>query len=208
MAVLDGLEAIRLAWVLTGLGAEEDVDASFYWWDKKVRARNVNIEALVQYWTSTATTLAMEMRQRRTFKEVTSGVMSDISAFLEAMAAPPPRPEPKGKTKPQPPNTHELDTATVDPLPLPLPRSSKGRRGRKAGKGEGKGRKGNGQTKGADRRQDGQWASWSDHSFLGRLLGRLVVGQRRQPRLVVRLGRPQPIPEDRRQASRPMPVAL
>ena len=126
MAVLDGLEAVRLAWVLTGLGDEEDVDAYIAWWDKKARARNVNIEALVQYWTSTATTLAMEMRQRRTFKEVTSGVMSDISAFLEAMSSPPPRPEPKGKTKVHrrgstpPPST---------PLPPPLPRSSRGRRG-------------------------------------------------------------------------------
>ena len=68
------------AWVLTGLGEEADVDAYIAWWDKKARARAVNIEALGHYWTSTATTLAMEMRQRRTFKEVTVD---------------------KGKTKPQ-----------------------------------------------------------------------------------------------------------
>ncbi|CAE7869448.1 unnamed protein product, partial [Symbiodinium necroappetens] len=185
MAVLDGLEAIRLAWVLTGLGAEEDVDAYISWGDKKVRARNVNIVALVQYWTSTATTLAMEMRQRRTFKEVTSGVMSDISAFLEAMAAPPPRPEPKGKTKPQPPNRRELDTATVDPPPPPPPKKFKGEKGKKG-------------------RPMGELV----RPLLGRLLGGLVVGERRQPRLVVQFGRPWPMPEDRREASRPMAVAL
>ncbi|OLP83250.1 Sodium channel protein type 11 subunit alpha [Symbiodinium microadriaticum] len=39
------------------------------------------------------------MRQRRTFKEVTAGIMTDVSAFLEAMATPPVRPEPKGKEK-------------------------------------------------------------------------------------------------------------
>ena len=144
MAVLDGLEAIRLAWVLTRLGAEEDVDAYIAWWDKKARARNVNIEALVQYWTSTATTLAMEMRQRRTFKEVTSAVMADISAFLEAMATPPPKPEPKGKAKPQPPSRRELDTATVDPPPPPPPPRS---------------------SKGADRRQEGHRSGWSDQSW-------------------------------------------
>ena len=73
MAFLDGLEAVRLAWILTGLGEEGDVDSYIAWWEKKARAR-----PLGHYWTSTATTLAMEMRQRR------------------AMAAPPPRAEPKG----------------------------------------------------------------------------------------------------------------
>ena len=105
MAFLDGLEAVRLAWILTGLGEEGDVDSYIAWWDKKARARAVNIEALGHYWTSTATTLAMEMRQRRTFKEVTADIMANVSAFLEAMAAPPPRAEPKGKTKPQPPRS-------------------------------------------------------------------------------------------------------
>ena len=90
MAFLDGLEAVRLAWILTGLGEEGDVDSYIAWWDKKARARAVNIEALGHYWTSTAATLAMEMRQRRTFKEVTTDIMANVSAFLEAMAAPPP----------------------------------------------------------------------------------------------------------------------
>ena len=109
----------------------------------------------------------MEMRQRRTFKEVTVDIMSNVSAFLEAMAAPPPRAEPKGKAKPQPPTRRELDTAVADPPPLPRLRSSKGEKGKKGRKGEGKGRKGGGQTKGADKRQDAQWASWSDSSWDG-----------------------------------------
>ena len=151
MAFIDGLEAVRLAWILTGLGEEGYIA----WWDKKARARAVNIEALGHYWTSTATTLAMEMRQRRTFKEVTSDIMSNVSAFLEAMAAPPPRAEPKGKTKPQPPTRRELDTVAADPPPPP-PKKFKGEKGKKGRKGEGKGRKGGGQAKGADKRQDAQ----------------------------------------------------
>ena len=167
MAFLDGLEAVRLAWILTGLGEEADVDAYIAWWDKKARARAVNIEALGHYWTSTATTLAMEMRQRRTFKEVTVDIMSNVSAFLEAMAAPPPRAEPKGKAKPQPPARRELDTAVADPPPPSSPKKFKGEKGKKGRKGEGKGRKGGGQTKGADKRQDAQWATWSDSSWDG-----------------------------------------
>ena len=165
MAFLDGLEAVRLAWILTGLGEEGDVDSYIAWWDKKARARAVNIEALGHYWTSTATTLAMEMRQRRTFKEVTTDIMANVSAFLEAMAAPPPRAEPKGKTKPQPPTRRELDTVTADPPPPPPPKKFKGEKGKKGRKGEGKGKKGGGQKKGADKRQDAQWANWSDSSW-------------------------------------------
>ena len=123
------------------------------WWDKKARARAVNIEALGHYWTSTATTLAMEMRQRRTFKEVTADIMANVSAFLEAMAAPPPRAEPKGKA-----TRRELDTTVADPPPPPPPKKFKGEKGKKGRKGEGKGRKGGGQKKGADKRQDAQWA--------------------------------------------------
>ena len=44
MAFIDGLEAVRLAWILTGLGEEEDVDAYIAWWDKKARARAVNMD--------------------------------------------------------------------------------------------------------------------------------------------------------------------
>ena len=163
MAFLDGLEAVRLAWILTGLGEEGDVDSYIAWWDKKARATAVNIEALGHYWTSTATTLAMEMRQRRTFKEVTADIMANVSAFLEAMAAPPPRAEPKGKTKPQPPRRRELDTVAADPPPPPPPKKFKGEKGKKGRKGKGK--KGGGQKKGADKRQDAQWANWSDSSW-------------------------------------------
>ena len=168
MAFLDGLEAVRLAWILTGLGEEADVDAYIAWWDKKARARAVNIEALGHYWTSTATTLAMEMRQRRTFKEVTVDIMSNVSAFLEAMAAPPPRAEPKGKAKPQPPARRELDTAVADrPSPPSPAKEVQGGERQERPETRGKGRKGGGQTKGADKRQDAQWASWSDSSWDG-----------------------------------------
>ena len=207
MAVLDGLEAVRLAWVLTGLGDEEDVDAYIAWWDKKARARNVNIEALVQYWTSTATTLAMEMRQRRTFKEVTSGVMSDISAFLEAMSSPPPRPEPKGKTKVQAPNRRELDTATVDPPPPPpLPKNSRGRRGRRAGRGRGR------VARAAARRKEPTSARTASGPAGPTNPGKapLQPGGRAPTPItnVVRLGRSRPVPEDRREAPGPMAMAL
>ena len=55
----------------------------------------------------------------------------------------------------------------ADPPPPPPPKKFKGEKGKKGRKGEGKGRKGGGQTKGADKRQDAQWASWSDSSWDG-----------------------------------------
>ena len=81
--------------------------------------------------------LVAEMRQRRTFKEVTAGIMTDVSAFLEAMATPPVRPEPKGKAKPQPPARRDLETAPdhtpprARPCPPKKPRGEKGKKGAK-----------------------------------------------------------------------------
>ena len=102
----------------------------------------------------------MEMRQRRTFKEVTADIMANVSAFLEAMAAPPPRAEPKGKA-----TRRELDTTVADPPPPPPPKKFKGEKGKKGRKGEGKGKKGGGQKKGADKRPDGQWTWSSAHDW-------------------------------------------
>ncbi|CAE7351372.1 PUB3, partial [Symbiodinium sp. CCMP2456] len=109
MSVLDGLEAVRLAWILTTVGDEGDVNDYIAWWDRKVRARTAHVENIVFFWTSTATTLAMELRQRRTFKEVTADIMADTSSWLEAMATPPPLPEPKKPARPQPPPKAEPD---------------------------------------------------------------------------------------------------
>ncbi|CAE7887796.1 unnamed protein product, partial [Symbiodinium sp. KB8] len=58
-----------------------------------------------------------------------------------------------------------LDNVTADPPPPPPPKKFKGEKGKKGRKGEGKGKKGGGQKKGADRRQDAQWAQWSDSSW-------------------------------------------
>ena len=80
--------------------------------------------------------LVAEMRQRRTFKEVTAGIMTDVSAFLEAMATPPVRPEPKGKAEPRPPARHDLETAP-DHTPPPPPKKPRGEKGKKGAKGAG-----------------------------------------------------------------------
>ena len=55
----------------------------------------------------------------------------------------------------------------VDPPPPPPPKKFKGEKGKKGRKGDGKGRKGGSQTKGADKRQDAQWANWNDSSWHG-----------------------------------------
>jgi len=146
-------------------GDEGDVNDYIAWWDRKVRARAAHIENIVAYWTSTATTLAMELRQRRTFKEVTADIMADTSAWLEAMATPPPRPEPKKPARPQPPPKAEPDQGADWTPPTPKwQRTGKGKKGQKGQKGGKKGAKGGGKGQERQRRQEEQRRdqAWDD----------------------------------------------
>ena len=78
MAVLGGLETGRLAWILVGL--KRSTPASLVG-SPRHRAKHASIEKLV---------LAMEMRQRHTFKEVTGDIMANATAFFEGILSPRP----------------------------------------------------------------------------------------------------------------------
>ncbi|CAE7265796.1 PUB3, partial [Symbiodinium sp. CCMP2456] len=167
MSVLDGLEAVRLAWILTTVGDEGDVNDYIAWWDRKVRARTAHVENIVAYWTSTATTLAMELRQRRTFKE--------------AMATPPPPPEPKKPARPQPPPKAEPDQGADWAPPTPKWQRTEGQEGAERPEGRQEGTKGAGKGQERQRRQDEQrrdqaWDdSWWASSSPNRPEGRSII---------------------------------
>ncbi|CAE7194098.1 unnamed protein product [Symbiodinium sp. CCMP2592] len=82
-AVVDGLDAIRWAWVLTGVGTEAGVIRHIDWWTTKARLHSSRLEAVLAYWDATAHQLAMSMRLAWTFEEVTSAIMADQAAFNE-----------------------------------------------------------------------------------------------------------------------------
>ncbi|CAE7208919.1 unnamed protein product [Symbiodinium sp. CCMP2592] len=124
IAICDGLEAVKWAWILVQLGAEEDIESYIAWWDCRARGRNANLLALVSYWDSMAMRLAMDLRQRRTFKD--------------AVTAAPSRPEGRTKGRPQPTQTSpDADDSWVEPPPK---RIRPGRKGKKGAKGGSQGR--------------------------------------------------------------------
>ncbi|CAE7560095.1 bglA [Symbiodinium sp. CCMP2592] len=159
IAICDGLEAIKWAWILVQLGAEEDIESYIAWWDCRARGRNANLLALVSYWDSMAMRLAMDLRQRRTFKDATADIMADVSSYVEAVTAAPPRPDGRTKGRPQPTQTSpDADDSWVEPPPK---RPRPGRKGKKGAKGGKKGAKGGRQQehKGGKGAKQGQWST-------------------------------------------------
>ena len=52
------------------------------WWTSPARQRPSQLEAITEYWDAASRRLAMQMRLRRTFEEVTAEIMKDQAAFL------------------------------------------------------------------------------------------------------------------------------
>ena len=60
LGVIDGIEAVRWAWTLTGVAAEYA-----QWWTSRARQRPSQLEAITEYWDAASRRLAMQMRLRR-----------------------------------------------------------------------------------------------------------------------------------------------
>ncbi|CAE7199049.1 unnamed protein product [Symbiodinium sp. CCMP2592] len=159
-AVVDGLDAIRWAWVLTGVGTEAGVIRYVDWWTTKARLHSSKLEAVVAYWDATAHQLAMSMRLARTFEEVTSAIMADQAAFNEALQSAV-KPGPPKRPTGGPPNHPTEDDHTAD-----TPK----------GKGKGRGRQPR-RRPGKQRRQEQDW----EDDGANRDWGRDHHDDRRQP---------------------------
>ncbi|CAE7923243.1 unnamed protein product [Symbiodinium sp. KB8] len=86
-SVVDGLTAIKWAWILIQLGTEKAIVAYVDWWIGKARLRSHQLDAVVDYWDAASHRLASEMRLGRTFDEVSRDITGDNLAFSEAMLA-------------------------------------------------------------------------------------------------------------------------
>ena len=96
LGVIDGIEAVRWAWTLTGVATEKGAAEYAQWWTSKARQRPSQLEAITEYWDASSRRLAMQMRLRRTFEEVTAEIMKDQAAFLDILSRP--RPSAKQRT--------------------------------------------------------------------------------------------------------------
>ena len=90
LGVIDGIEAVRWAWTLTGVATEKGAAEYAQWWTSRARQRPSQLEAITEYWDAASRRLAMQMRLRRTFEEVTAEIMKDQAAFLDILSRPRP----------------------------------------------------------------------------------------------------------------------
>ena len=90
LGVIDGIEAVRWAWTLTGVATEKGAAEYAQWWTSRARQRPSQLEAITEYWDAASRRLAMQMRLRRTFEEVTAEIMKDQAAFLDILSGRPP----------------------------------------------------------------------------------------------------------------------
>lgn len=89
LAIIDGITAVKWAMTLIQWGEERDIAEYAAWMVQRVRSRPSKIEQFLTYWMAASWSLAMAMRNGRTFAEASAGVMSDLDKFTGHMAKEP-----------------------------------------------------------------------------------------------------------------------
>ena len=151
IAIIDGVEAARWAWILTGLATEQAANHYADLFVSRLRQRPQSLEPLKEYWL-TAGWVAMRMRSGATFAEA---MQEDTAALQDALATPPKTPParqrrdtpPKKPTKRQRWENRQWDD---DEDRQPDPKGAPKGKGKRGGKGS--------QPK--RHRQEEQWQRW------------------------------------------------
>ena len=147
LAIMDGVNSVRWAYVLLQIGEEDHVHAWCDWCIAKARARPAKLEQLKAYWEAASWRICMGMRAGKTFGEPSAAVMSDVDLFCDYMSKDTPK-------DPRPPLKRKLSQSVDDNAIRyhPQPRRHQFH-DRHRGKGDSKGRYDR------DRRQ------WQPHSW-------------------------------------------
>ena len=86
LAIMDGVNSIRWAWILLQVGEEDYVHNFADWFIQKIRARPNKLKQMRVFWEAAGWRIAMGMRSGQTFGEATVEVMADVDLFNEAMS--------------------------------------------------------------------------------------------------------------------------
>lgn len=97
LSILDGLAAVRWAYVLIKIGSEQSIHAFYDWLVRLARSRPQKTDQFGQFYTTTSWKLVLEMRSGKTFEEVTAILMRDYDSFSECVSRDPLQTQ---KTKP------------------------------------------------------------------------------------------------------------
>ena len=104
LMVMDGLEAIKWAWILIHIGEETDIQNYIQRFEQLVRRHADRIPQVKEAWNTFSWQLAMQMRSGVTFKEASADILQDTIQLTDILSQPAskrPRNDrsPKGKGK-------------------------------------------------------------------------------------------------------------
>ena len=97
LAVLDGLESIRWAWILFDMGNESDVNEYMDWFVRMCKDRKDRIFQVKGLWLAASWRLATDMRQQQTFHNASQALRADTEWVQDRLNQS--RKGPKGKPK-------------------------------------------------------------------------------------------------------------
>ena len=83
--ILDGIEAVKWAWILIKFGTEKSVIKYCDWFTTLVRKNNTRLAQIKTLWETFAWDIAMRMRQNETFPVITEEIMQDLTTVNDAL---------------------------------------------------------------------------------------------------------------------------
>lgn len=87
LSILDGLNSVRWAGALVQLGSEQSIHLFYDWLVRLARSRPQKTDQLAQFDAAASWKLALEMRARKTFEEITGVLMKDYDPSVKRQAA-------------------------------------------------------------------------------------------------------------------------
>ena len=84
----DGADAAKWAFILVGIGREDEVEKYIDWYKAKVRSRPNALQQVHDYWWACAWRIALAMRLNTSFSEITREITQDVTSFQEAVLLP------------------------------------------------------------------------------------------------------------------------
>ena len=153
-STIDGANAARWAWILLGIGEEDEVMAYVDWFVARARDKSNHVPALQAYWQRTSWNLAMALRNNKSFGAAAKEIMDNVALWQEVLLSTPAPTKRTEKEILRPHGTHddieEAQTGQGGGF------GSWGRKRRRGGRGRGRGRGGKEQDHDAEKKTEHQ----------------------------------------------------
>ena len=99
MMILDSLDAIRWAWILIQISNQESIDTYIERFIQLTRKNPQRLANVKEAWDTFSWTIAMQMRNNKTFKQATEEILQDPVTIADILSQPPRKKPKSGKGK-------------------------------------------------------------------------------------------------------------